>query len=168
VSEQLNEELGKLIQKAAIDGTLSKSAVEQFNGLLVDNENLRKDVAVKVERIQGLEEQVKSLTEQNHNYAEIQNGVAEREKACADKEREHADRKVKLECAELRVADHQNMVGLIFRNSVLRKSVLGQELVAIPGTPDQVDQYGNRQYGTGREPDVTGVPVSKKEEEQET
>jgi hypothetical protein len=167
MSEQLNEELGKLIQKAAIDGTLSKSAVEQFNGLLVDNENLQKDVAVKVKRIQDLEEQVKSLTEQNHNYAEIQNGVKEREEACRAKEQEHRDRQVKLECAEMRVADHQNMFGLVFRNAVIKSSVLGQELVAIPGTPDQVDQYGNRQYGTGREPDVTGVPVSKTEETRE-
>jgi hypothetical protein len=166
--DKLRDQIENAIQKAAIDGSLTKEAVKVVSELFNNIDTMKKDAERDAKRIADLTAERDRLNEQNHKYAEIQNGVKEREEACAAKEQEHRDRQVKLECAELRVSDHQNMFGLVFRNAVLRNSTLGQELVAIPGTPDQVDQYGNRQYGTGREPDVTGVPVSKTEEKTET
>jgi predicted RNase H-like nuclease (RuvC/YqgF family) len=44
---------------------------------------------------------------------------------------------------EKRREDHQEMVGLIFRNTELRTKVLGQELSLVPGDVEIRDQYGN-------------------------
>jgi hypothetical protein len=93
--------------------------------------------------------------------------AAEMEAAIINREQHMTKLELEAKHQGERVADHQNMFGLVFRNAVLRNSVLGQELVAIPGTPDQIDEYGNRKYNTGRPPEATGVDVKKTEEKTE-
>ncbi len=161
------QEIENAVQKAGIDGALTKEAVAQFHGVLEKCDEL-------TEKNKSQEKQLSSVRndlgacQRDLGIAQGLNKIAaEMEAAIINREQEMTKLEVRTECAEKRVEDHQNMVGLIFRNSVIRSSVLGQELVAIPGTPDLVDQYGVRQYGSGREPDVTGVPVSKTGEEEE-
>lgn len=162
------QEIQNTIEKAAIDGALTKDAVKQFNGLIEDSEALM-EKAVKLEQtLMKRDKDVQELTSKLTMSQGLNKIAAQMEAAIIDRERKMTELELTAKHEAKRVEDHQNMFGLVFRNAVIRSSVLGQELVAIPGTPDTVDQYGVRQYGSGREPDVTGVPVKKSGEEEET
>jgi hypothetical protein len=161
-------EIQNAIEKAAIDGTLTKDAIGQFNSLIEHNEALQSQALDFDKKFYRQDGEIKELTT-NLSIAQGLNKVAaEMEAAIINREQKMTELELTAKHEAKRVEDHQNMFGLVFRNAVIRSSVLGQELVAIPGTPDTVDQYGVRQYGSGREPDVTGVPVSKTEDKEET
>ena len=165
---ELTIELDRLIQKAALDGALTKEAVDMFHGVLEQNGELKETLERK-DRFEVERNKTMERLETDLRIAQGLNKVAaEMEAAIINREQKMTELEVTAKNEKQRVEDHQNMFGLVFRNAVLRNSILGQELVAIPGTPDQIDQYGTRQYNTGREPDVVGVPVSKTGEEEET
>lgn len=138
MSEELNRELTKLISKAAIDGTLSESAVTQFTQVLEANKTLTEDLQeAEMRRIENEEalKQSDKLFQETHErlskYLNREKGLAERESAA-----EVLQMTVKYE--RKRVEDHKEMVGLIFRNTVLKKQVM---------TPTEagrgLDQYNN-------------------------
>ena len=165
---ELTIELDRLIQKAAIDGALTKDAVDMFHSVLEQNEELANDILTKSTTIVKMEKDVQELTSKLSIAQGLNKVAAEMEAAIINREQKMTELELTAKNEKQRVEDHQNMFGLVFRNAVLRNTVLGQELVAIPGTPDTVDQYGVRQYSTGREPDVTGIPIKKTGEEEET
>lgn len=162
------QEIQNAIEKAAIDGALTKDAVEQFHDLIGECEEFRDANKKLSDRVESKEKENRELTSRLTVSQGLNKIAAEMEAAIINREQKMTELELTAKHEAKRVEDHQNMFGLVFRNAVIRNSVLGQELVAIPGTPDTVDQYGVRQYGSGREPDVTGVPVSKTEEKTET
>lgn len=161
------QEIQNTIEKAAIDGALTKDAVKQFNGLIEETEELTREYQRQTKVCERLEDQVKGLTTELSMAHGLNKIAAEMEAHIIEREQHMTKLELEAKHQADRVADHQNMFGLVFRNAVLRNTILGQEIVAIPGTPDSVDQYGVRQYNTGREPDVTGIPIQKTEEKTE-
>ncbi len=162
------EEIQNAIEKAAIDGTLTRDAIGQFNQLIEHNEALQSQAIDFDKKFRRQDGEIKELTTELSMSQGLNKIAAEMEAAIINREQKMTELELTAKNEKQRVADHQNMFGLIFRNAVLRNTVLGQELVSIPGTPDSVDQYGTRQYNTGREPDVTGIPIKKTGEEEET
>lgn len=162
------QEIQNAIEKAAIDGALTKDAVAQFHSLVEHNDALQSQAIDFDKKFRRQDGEIKELTTNLSMSQGLNKIAAEMEANIINREQKMTELELTAKHQAERVVDHQNMVGLIFRNSVIRSSMLGQELVAIPGTPDTVDQYGVRQYNTGREPDVTGVPVKKTGEEEET
>ena len=139
MSEELNVELTKLISKAAIDGTLSESAVKQFTGVLEENKDLIHDIEVQNKdlgetqgRMIRAEERVKMLEAECETWAGKEQDLLDRESQA-----EVLAMTVKYE--QKRVEDHKSMVGLIFRNTLLRNQVV------VPGHAGTIDQYGSRQ-----------------------
>lgn len=136
---KLTDELDKLIQKAALDGALTQDAVAQFHALVTQcdsqAEELRSLQKVNTEIIDARDE----LSRKVKVMLDDANELGTRAAAIEEDENDHRDRKVKLECAELRVKDHKEMFTTVFRNSVLRKEVM------TPVTPGPIDQYGTKQ-----------------------
>jgi hypothetical protein len=161
-------EIQNAIEKAAIDGTLTKDAIGQFNSLIEHNEALQSQALDFNQKFIRQDEQIKSMTTELSMAHGLNKVAAEMEAAIINREQHMTKLELEAKHQGERVADHQNMFGLVFRNAVLRNTILGQEIVAIPGTPDSIDQYGTRQHGSGREPDVTGIPIQKTEEKTET
>lgn len=162
------QEIQNAIEKAAIDGALTKDAVAQFHSLVEHNDALQSQAIDFDKKFRRQDGEIKELTTELAMSQGLNKIAAEMEAAIINREQKMTELELTAKNERQRVEDHQNMFGLVFRNAVLRNTILGQELVAIPGTPDSVDQYGTRQYNTGREPDVTGVPVKKTGEEEET
>lgn len=150
---ELTDGLDKLIQKAALDGALTQDAVAQFHALVTQcdsqAEELRSLQKVNTEIIDARDE----LSRKVKIMLDDANELSTRAAAVEEAEDEHRDRKVRLECAELRVKDHKEMFTTVFRNSVLRKEVM------TPVTPGPVDQYGTKQ------PDAPPAKDEVKEEE---
>ena len=133
---QLTEDLDKLIQKAALDGALTQNAVDQFHALVQQCDaqaiELRELQKVNTEIIEKRDELSRKFKIMLDDATELSTRAA----AIEDDENNHRDRKVKLECAELRVKDHKEMFTTVFRNSVLRKEVM------TPVEGLKADQYG--------------------------
>ena len=146
------QEIDKIIQKAALDGVLTSGAVKQFNELILERDALAKTVDAQKITLKSKEDECNHLQESLATYREMEQTLCTREASVEEEEKEHRDRKVRLECADLRVADHKEMVALVFRNTVLKKQVV------TPGSAT-IDQYGTR---NSEFPDTTPV------EEEET
>ena len=138
----LTDNLDKLIQKAALDGALTTDAVAQFHSLVKQctsqAEELRDLHKLNSEIIDARDE----LSRKVKIMLDDANELSLRAAAIEEDEDDHRDRKVKLECAELRVKDHKEMFTTVFRNSVLRREVM------TPVIPGPVDQYGTKQGDT--------------------
>ncbi len=144
----LTDQLDKIIQKAALDGALTKDAVDQFHAIITQNTALETKVAsleVVVEerrkKISGLEIDValsKSLVELAAK-AEVE--MIEREKFITKLELTATHEKQ-------RVADHINMFQTVFRNSVIRKGVM------TPLAPAAMDQGMTGQQGYAQQDTV--------------
>ena len=135
------QEIDKIIQKAALDGVLTKGAVTQFSELIHERDALKKTT----------EEQGKELVKLNDVLRAVQ---GERDAARSDRDlmmtqmddvKKREEEMLKLEITaefqEKRVTDHKEMFTTVFRNSVLRKEIM------TPTHPSAPDQYGTRQEG---------------------
>jgi uncharacterized protein (DUF3084 family) len=149
---ELTDGLDKLIQKAALDGALTPEAVAQFHSLVTQCDaqagelrELQKVNTDIVEKRDELSRKVKIMLDDA-------NELSTRAAAIEADEDEHRNRKVQLECANLRVTDHQEMFRVVFRNAVVRREVV------TPGSAS-FDQYNTK---TDNFPDKTPV------EEEET
>lgn len=148
----LTNELDRLIQKAALDGALTPEAVAQFHSLV-------KQCDAQAEELLTFHASNKALTKERDELSrklkimlDDANELSTRAAAVDASEQEHRDREVKLECAELRVKDHQEMFRVVFRNAVIKRDVV------TPGSAS-FDQYNTK---TDNFPDKTPV------EEEET
>lgn len=165
---ELTQELDKLIQKAALDGALTKDAVEMFHDIVEENDKLSTNNDHYHRKNEQLTKENSELSSRASAAEKCAEEWAGREQDLLDREHKCLELEIRKECAEQRVTDHIGMVQLVLRNTAVRKTLVGQELVAIPGTPDNVDQYGNTQYGSGRPPDAMGVPISQTETSEDT
>lgn len=135
---ELTEQLDKIIQQAALDGTLTQKAVDQFHSIITQNAALETKVA-SLETV--VEERGKKISK-----LEIDIGIsktlvelaAKAEVDMIEREKNITTLELTANFQEQRVNDHKKMVELVFRNSVLRKEVMTP-------TNSTVDQYGSRQ-----------------------
>lgn len=124
MTNPLTETLDKVIKQAALDGTFTNESVGQFHQLVEDYDLLKKK-AVALER---------ELKQTKRDKEQLESKARHLEKECetwAAREQDVLDREKKADVLDnslvyekLRVTDHQNMVGMIFRNSVLRREVM--------------------------------------------
>jgi len=134
----LTDNLEKIILRAGIDGALTEDAVAQFHALVTERN------AIKTELISLKEAHANLTTNRDALNTKCQAAVkcaeewAGREQDLMDREGKCAEVEIRKECADLRVTDHQRMVELVFRNTVLKKQVV------TPGA-GTIDQYGTKQ-----------------------
>jgi malate synthase len=136
---ELTQQLDKMIQKAALDGALTEDAVEQFHELVKANESQRKQLSsLRDEMVQ--KERVLELVQQERNDARTaRDALLEKEAKMDEALAQDELLQMTVRYEQKRVDDHKSMVGLIFRNTVLKKQAV------TPGHAGHVDQYGNVQ-----------------------
>jgi hypothetical protein len=168
------DKIQQILMDLSGEAAFSGEAMKQFLELKgeVDSQDstinyLRRELEKGRDMIGDLNSKNAELQKMNTGQAEELDYQHKREGELQDREMQCSVNEVRMECANSRVEDHQSMVGLIFRNTEIRKRVIGQEIVAIPGTPDEIDQFGNRNYGSGRDPEVVGLPIVKDESSSE-
>ncbi len=169
--DETMEKINDLILDISKGSTFSSAAMAQFVELQSEVSSqestiryLRKeregdkdkigDLASKITMLEGV------LGERDHEIT----GWRAREDVLEARETVCLECELRAEYSNLRVEDHQNMVGLIFRNTELRKKFVGQEMHYQPGTIEIKDEYGNiKQYAEAA--GFVGVPVEKVETE---
>ena len=139
MTDKVQEELERVIQKAAIDGTLSERAVKQFTETLEANSALKAQVSADARQLTELKKEREALAIKSNALGEELKAYQAREKELQDRESQAEVLSMSLKYEQKRVEDHKNMVSLVFRNSLLKKQVM------TPGHAGHVDQYGNQQ-----------------------
>jgi hypothetical protein len=132
------QEIEKTVQQAAINGTLTKEAVDMFHGILEENAEL-------TEKNESQRKQLSSVRDDLGNANRdlgIANGLvqvaAEAEMAMAEREQKMTVLEMQAKYELARVEDHKEMFKVVFRNLEMRRNVF---VAPVPGSPDQ---YGNR------------------------
>ena len=121
---ELTDQLDTIIQKAALDGALTKEAVAQFHALVKEREALKEaniewEATDKTQRadLATLEKRVVVLKEECATWASKEKDLLEREGNALMLE-------LRAEYNKQRVEDHQEMFRIVFRNAIIRKEVM--------------------------------------------
>jgi len=144
----LTDNLERIIQKAGIDGALTEEAVAQFHSLVEQQ---------KASRI-ALDDYAKLTTQHDATIEDLTKRLvaaetcaqewAGKEQDLMDREGKCTELEIRKECADKRVEDHQSMIGLIFRNAVIKKGVM------TPLAGLKADQYGSSHAPFAQKDDV--------------
>ena len=165
------EKIGQILLDLSGEAAFSAEAMSQFltlkdevASLEATNDYLRRNNKEKDEALKEAERAGKILMSDKNGLAEELAHFHDRMSQLQDREMQCSINEVKMECATARVTDHQSMVGLIFRNTELRKTFIGQEMHYQPGCVEIRDEFGNvKQYA--EQAGFVGVPVKKDEVE---
>ena len=124
---ELTDKLEKLIQQAALDGALTEDAVSQFHSLVVER-NALKDANVEWEESdKQAKKEIEKLVERCSNMQKQILLHTEREAELEEREKKITEMEVREECTMLRIADHQEMFRVVFRNAVIKRDVLSPQ-----------------------------------------
>lgn len=165
--------INSIIEKITDEATFADGAMRQFLALKDEvesqestikylrrnNEEDKDKIGDLNSKISSLEGEVEALQTERDSFHQRMSELHDREMQCTANE-------IRMECANARVVDHQSMVGLIFRNTELRKRSFGEEMNYQPGCVEIRDEFGNiKQYAeqAGHVP----VPVKKEQIESE-
>lgn len=144
------EKIGEIIKTLSAESSFSADAMRQFMELKdeVDSQErtityLRGELKERDTEITGMKAEIAA---RDAHIAELTDeivGWTTKSNELEARELEATKLEMTAHFSNLRVEDHQTMVGLIFRNTELRERVLGQELSLVPGEVEIRDQYGN-------------------------
>lgn len=147
----LNQELQRVVTENMNDVELGvfKREFSRLQSMEVDFVQLREEYKLLLEEFNKL---TKEYTDRKDEMAEVlsrEEDLVKREVTMTEQKTQlHIDSKLlalKLENAELRVADHKAMVNDIFRGPVFTKSVV-ENVTNSKEVPQQQDEYGNARY----------------------
>ena len=123
---ELTRELSKAIQKAAIDGTLSESAARQFEDTLVENRTLTEQLAKSEDQRDKGEKELRERVLRCDKAETCLQEWMGREQDLLSRESQAEVLSMSVEYEKKRVEDHKTMVGLVFRNTLLKKQVMSR------------------------------------------
>ena len=145
---ELTDQLDTLIQKAALDGALTQTAVAQFHALVTQHDavleelvDLKKVHENTVINRDALNERCQAATKCAEEWAGREQDLMDREGKC-----DHLEMEAKYQ--GLRVEDHKEMFKTVFRNSVIRQGVM------TPLAGLKADQYGSSHAPFAQKDDV--------------
>lgn len=124
MTDQLTEQLKKIIQQASLDGALTQKAVDQFHTLVKQRDELDDKVKSLENTLEERGKQIDKLDADNTELRALQGVMAQRENEVSEREKEMTKLELTSEFNEQRVKDHKEMFTTVFRNSVLRKEVM--------------------------------------------
>ena len=120
---KLTEDLDKLIRQAALDGSLTKDAVDMFHGVLKENDDIKKDLEKQNKDLSNMQKERDALSA---SFAQISTKLSDyqtRERELEEREQENLKLQLEAKHQGERVEDHKEMVKLVFRNLEVRRSV---------------------------------------------
>lgn len=127
------DKISEIIGELSKDAAFSADAMAQFVELKAECDSqastiryLRNDNKSKQEEIDGLKESCKEKDAEISRLSLIEGGWIQREIELEDREGQQVELRTRLELQEQRVADHQHMFGMVFRNIEIRRSTMGE------------------------------------------
>ena len=123
-NEEVMQAIDKAIQKAALDGALTEDAIEQFHGIIAENGELRALRKSQTQEIVKLKDVLEKVQQERDDARQVRDVLIAKEQDMNEKLAQHEVLEMSLKYEQKRVDDHKSMVGLIFRNAVIKKGVM--------------------------------------------
>ena len=140
------DKLKELLDGLVAEKSLSFDVLEQLRKVKTESDELIKtnlllgeSITAKDEIINEKNSEINSLKALVKKWEEKDNAITKREEAVLDIEHKNEIEKLKAEGANKTLGEVKEVVGLVFRNTVLRKNILSNE----PVFNDQGYQNGN-------------------------
>lgn len=137
----LTDQLDKLIRKAALDGALTESAVDQFHSLVKQCDSQAEELRSLNKLNTELKDKRDKLTGELTVSKTLNEVAVKAELEMMERERNITTLELTAAHESQRVKDHINMFQTVFRNSVLRREVM------TPIAPTNMDQGMQGQSG---------------------
>lgn len=127
----------KEILEQAVNGVLqekalSKEAIDAVQQVLAENEDLKAGNESLRELTANQEKSLAIAQKKNAEYDSLVDALAAREKALQERENKADLLDLQVEHAKIRVADLKEITGLVFRNTVLKKTMYNSSQVPMP------------------------------------
>jgi len=169
--ENKMEKTNELILDISKGASFSSSAMQQFVELQSEVDAQAHTISYLRRNNDEKDQNFKTLEQEHEKTLDLVGDLNSRITKMHERESQLADREAQITRLEMTAAyeekrreDHQVMVGLIFRNTELRKRSFGEEQQYQPGCMEIKDEYGNiKQYAETS--GFVGVPVKKEEVE---
>jgi hypothetical protein len=137
MTDQYLQDIERVVQQAGIDGTLTKTAIDQYHAIIEANAKLVKENDAQAKLIFDKNEKLSKL-EVDLGIANGLVGVAAAsEVAMIERESKMTTLELTAKHEAVRVADHKDMFDKVFRNIETRRNVFTPQ----PASAG-VDQYG--------------------------
>src|SRR3990167_1820740 len=140
------DKLKELLDGLVAEKSLSFDVLEQLRKVKTESDELIKtnlllgeSITAKDEIINEKNSEINSLKALVKKWEEKDNAITKREEAVLDIEHKNEIEKLKAEGANKTLGEVKEVVGLVFRNTVLRKHIMSNE----PVFNDQGYQNGN-------------------------
>ena len=129
------EELERVIKQAALDGTLTESAVNQFYDLVQEHKELHDEYEISVAARDALRKERDEARTLRDEYGELIKIAGAREADLIIREQGVLKLELSAKYQEMRVKDHKEMMQTIFKPGAMRRELYKSVPV--------LDQYGN-------------------------
>ena len=137
--DQLLQDIDRTIKQAALEGTLTEDAIGYYNGLIKIAEEKKEENAALKKEIAQKDDMIRAIQRERDDARAVRDELIKRQDDLTAREENMTKLELEAEYERRRVADHVNMVTLIFRNPVTHSQMV------TPGHPGTTDQYGNVQ-----------------------
>jgi len=135
-------DIEKAVQTAAINGTLTKDAVDMFHGILTENKEQKEELSKVNSHLAECKKERDGLSRKVSDMSTKLGAYEVREVELASRESQHEVLQMTVKYEQKRVEDHKEMVRLVFRNTTVRKEVM----TPLRGS-EGLDQYNTQLPG---------------------
>lgn len=129
----LRNRLNELMRQASNEATLSPDALSELYIIAEESTTLLQEIQTRVTNAEELQIEVNNLNGKLSEALLDLMGVADRELKVAAREIKQDVLENSIKFEQLRVQDHKDMVGLIFRNTEIRRERFGSVPVEVNG-----------------------------------
>ena len=139
------EQIEKVIQQASLDGALTESAIQQYHEIIDENASLKESI---LESEHNLEQSVKTrdaLRQERDDARTVRDELLKDRDDVVEREKAITTLELQASGSLQRVADHKEMMTLIFKPGEIRRNAWG----SVPGFDD--NGYPNGQTGQSSE-----------------
>lgn len=132
---ELLQEIEKQIDKAAIDGTLSKEAAKLFHETIEANEKLHEKLAKETATVIQYRDQIDELRKDSMGLRDAILGWEDRERLLIERETKMTELEMKAANEAQRVQDHKDMFSIVFKPASFRESIWRSRDIVSDGYP---------------------------------
>jgi predicted RNase H-like nuclease (RuvC/YqgF family) len=122
---KLSDQISKLINEQSASGVLTPSVLKQMNEISEDSIKISEQNRALREELDKAKAEIKNVNKAYDLMSEDFKKLKDREQSLLDREKEITKLELRAEYEAIRVADHASMFSIVFRNTEIRRTVLG-------------------------------------------
>jgi len=124
MTDMMND-IGKAIQKAALDGALTEDAISQFNEMVKDNAQYVKDIDKLEKDAERQSDVIAAIQRERDDARTVRDELIKRQDDLTEREKKMTELELQAKHEATRVADHRFFIETVFKPAAMRTEVWG-------------------------------------------